>query len=97
MVVLPNDCPKLVRELVHIQLKNGTKIDHPKKNPDETMGSKDLADAVCSVIHQCVAEERTLNMGGKPYAPIQTLGRTHVEDAAPDYGRVNIPRIRPEI
>jgi hypothetical protein len=96
MVVLPDDCPKLVRELIHIQLKNGVKIDHPKKNPDETTGSKDLADSVISCIAMCIEEERTLNMGGKPYAPIQTLGRTHVVDAAPDYGRVNIPRIRHE-
>jgi len=95
MVVLPDDCPKLIRELIHIQLKNGSKIDHPVKNPDESMGSKDLADAVVSVIAQCVDEERSMITGGRSYAPIQTLGKTHVADLTTT--RQNLPNISQQI
>lgn len=38
----------LKRELINIEIvKDGAKIDHPSKNEDGTLGSKDIADAVC--------------------------------------------------
>jgi intein/homing endonuclease len=80
-VILPAGVPKALRELVNIQLLRGTKIDHPKKNPDETVGSKDLADAIVSVIAQCADDERFMlfhnGTSGKG-APMRSVGKTHI-------------------
>lgn len=92
---------KALKELINIQLLRGTKIDHPKKNPDETKGSKDIADAIVSVIAQCADDERQMLFSGQPGQAkkmIQPVGQTKVAGLMPySIGRGSIRNVRQEI
>lgn len=93
-VILPKDAEKALKELIHIQLLRGKKIDHPRKNPDETPGSKDLADCIVSVIYQCAEEERLFMSGGAMKNPVKSIGKTHVAHVMQNAARTNMRDIR---
>lgn len=79
LVELPKNCDRLIKQLVNIQLVRGEKIDHPKTNPDGTVGQKDLADVVVSVIYHCSQEDKHLFVpNSRAKSPVQSLGKTHV-------------------
>lgn len=42
----------LFKELTYLQ-EDEKKVDHPDSNPDGTIGSKDIADAVCNALYMC--------------------------------------------
>jgi hypothetical protein len=49
------DYPPFLKELTNLILdKEKGKVDHPKCNPDGSKGSKDVCDAVASVVYQCL-------------------------------------------
>lgn len=54
------------------------KIDHPKKNPDGTPGTKDVADAVAGVVYSL-----TKKVPGRPMAPMLS-GRSSVDEQIDD-------------
>lgn len=101
LVELPEDCEKLIREMINIQLKYGRKIDHPVKNSDDTPGSKDLVDCIVAVIAACAQEDRLFqtNMSARYRPPIQSLGSTHVADLmrGNNNGRSRINRIKDDV
>lgn len=67
---------KLFAELSKIQLVNGRKIDHPK---GKGLGnSKDLADAVVTVVARIAQEERMYGLGDQSGVKMSVLGATRI-------------------
>lgn len=67
--------PVLVRELRYLKLLNGTKYDHPKKNPDGSKGSKDVADGAACSLMTCLKWHGENKSSGPPVIKVFSAGR----------------------
>lgn len=76
--------PIFIREMKHLKLVNGVKYDHPKKNPDGSIGSKDVGDGAACSITSCLKWHGENKSSGPPsirvYRPGGSVWRQNFGD-----------------
>jgi hypothetical protein len=85
---------RLLTELRRLELIEGKKVDHPPK------GSKDIADAVCGAVYNCVINQNIFNFGfsgdilkHKPQSEVIKEAETLTADGLGPYGYMRGRRV----